>query len=94
MLAKLDLLQKLRTMKLSVGSCAVRGIDEVKAKNVLPFGRHSHKRTQTQTTFYLQNTANNFIHQMCVGAKYHEQYNLSKVDFKSEEQNCVFMNGL
>ena len=28
-------------MKLSVGSCAVRGIDEVRAKNVLPFGQRA-----------------------------------------------------
>ena len=33
---------------LFVESCTVRGIDEVKAKNVLPFGQHSDKRTQTR----------------------------------------------
>ena len=38
----------MRTKKLFVESSAVRGIDEDKAKNVLPFGQHSHKRTQTR----------------------------------------------
>ena len=47
----------------------VRGI-EMKAKNVLPFGQHSDKRTQIRY-FYLQNIAKNFIHQMCSAAKYH-----------------------
>ena len=43
------LIQKMGTMKqFSLGSCAVRGIDEVKAKNVLSFGQQSHKRTQTR----------------------------------------------
>ena len=32
-----DLLQKMRTKKSAVGSSAVRGIDGVKARNVLPF---------------------------------------------------------
>ena len=35
-----------------VGSFAVRGIDEVKTKNVLSFGQHS-KRKRTQTRYFL-----------------------------------------
>ena len=50
MLFILALLQKMRTKKnpVSVGSCAAHGIDEVKAKNMPPFGQHSDKRTQTR----------------------------------------------
>ena len=48
MLAKLALLRKMCTKKLSVGSCAVHGISEVKLKNVLSFGQHSDKRTQSR----------------------------------------------
>ena len=40
---------KIRTNKKNVRSGEVSGIDEVKAKNVLPFGQHSHKRTQTRS---------------------------------------------
>ena len=36
----------MRTKKTAVGSRAVRGIEEVKANNVLPFGQHSVKLTQ------------------------------------------------
>ena len=51
------LLQKMRTKKISVGSPAVRGIDEVKENNVLLFGQHSHKVNVVKPgTFYLQNT--------------------------------------
>ena len=39
----------MRTKKeLSVEICAVRGIHQAKATNVLPFGQHSDKRTQTR----------------------------------------------
>ena len=41
-------LRKCELKQLFAGSGAVHGIDEVKAKNVLPFGQHSHKRTQTR----------------------------------------------
>ena len=47
--------RKCALSKLFVESCAGRAINEVKAKNVLPFGQHSHKRTQTR--YFLQNTA-------------------------------------
>ena len=47
------LLQKMRTKKISVGSCAVRFTDEDKAKNVPRFASKVHK----SGTFYLQNTA-------------------------------------
>ena len=40
-LSKLALLQKMRTIKLFLGSCAVRGIHEVNAENALPYGRQS-----------------------------------------------------
>ena len=46
LVSKLALLQKMCTIKLSLGSCAVLGIDEVKAKNVLPFGQQSDQPTQ------------------------------------------------
>ena len=41
------LLQKMRTKKSYVGG-AVSGFDEMKAKNVLPFGQHSYKRALTR----------------------------------------------
>ena len=53
-LTKLALLQKMRTIKLSIGSCTVC---EVKAKNVLPFGQQSHINVRKPGTFNLQNTA-------------------------------------
>ena len=40
--------QKIRTKKWFIESGPVRGIDEVKAKNLLPFGQHSQKRTHTR----------------------------------------------
>ena len=48
-LTNLALLLEMRTKKISVQLCSPweRGDDEVKAKNVLPFGQHSLKRTQT-----------------------------------------------
>ena len=41
-------LENAHKKKLFVKSSAVGGIGEDKAKNVLPFGQHSHKRTQTR----------------------------------------------
>ena len=66
--------QKISTKKIYVESCAVRGTEEVKANNVLPFGQHSHKRKRKPGTFDLQNIAKNFIHYMtlCTAAKYHD----------------------
>ena len=81
----------MRTKKLSVGSCAVRGIDEVKAKNVLPFAASTVIHARKPGTFYLQNTAKNFIYQVCAAPN--TMRNRNQSDFKSEEENCIFING-
>ena len=48
------LLQKMCTKKITVGSFAVRCIDEVKAKNVLPFGQQNRyfQSTKQSEKFY------------------------------------------
>ena len=48
--------RKCALSKLFVESCAGRAINEVKAKNVLPFGQHSHKRTQTRYYFFTKHS--------------------------------------
>ena len=85
-LTKLALLEKMRTIKFSVS-------DEVKAKNVLPFGQQSHINVRKPATFNLQNTAKKLYPLKCAQGQ-NTTRNRNEIDFKSKEENCVFMNGL
>ena len=72
---------------LTVGSCAVRGIDEAKAKNMVQFGQHSDKRTQARY-FCIYKTQRRTLSTRCA----HRQNilrNGNESDFKSEEENCI-----
>ena len=83
----------MRTIKLSVGSCAVRGIDKVKAKNVPPFGQRSHNRMLTTEVLFLYKTQQRTLSTKCA-QRQNIMKNRDEIDFKSEEENWVFMKGL
>ena len=91
-LTKLALLQKMRTLKLIVGSCAVRGIDEMKAKNVPSFSQQGDKRTQTKLLLIYKTERRTLSTRCAPGQNIMRKRN--RIDFKSEQENCVFMNGL
>ena len=81
-LTKLALLQKMRTLKLTVGSCAVRGIDEMKTKNVPPFSQQSDKRTQTKLLLIYKTDGRTLSTRCAQGQNIMRKRN--RIDFKSE----------
>ena len=83
----------MRTIKLSVGSRAVRGINKVKAKNVPPFGQHSDNRMQTTEVRLLYKTQQRALSTKCA-QRQNIMRNRNEIDFKSEEENWIFMNGV